>query len=97
MKLFLIVLNSSNQNNDQVAADAALEDCLYYMEKALLSGSLSKDDFLKVTINYNFFIIVNILILNNIYKTYRQLAREQFMKRATMKKVHEVQRAMKSQ
>eukprot|EP00019_Armaparvus_languidus_P008359 CAMPEP_0168593322 /NCGR_PEP_ID=MMETSP0420-20121227/8249_1 /TAXON_ID=498008 /ORGANISM="Pessonella sp." /LENGTH=196 /DNA_ID=CAMNT_0008629459 /DNA_START=431 /DNA_END=1017 /DNA_ORIENTATION=- len=58
-----------------VAGDAALEDCLYYMEKALLSGSLSKDDFLK---------------------TYRQLAREQFMKRATMKKVHEVQRAMKS-
>jgi hypothetical protein len=31
-----------------VAADAALEDCLYYLEKALLSGAISKDDFFKV-------------------------------------------------
>lgn len=31
-----------------VAADAALEDCMYYMEKALLAGSLDKNDFMKV-------------------------------------------------
>jgi ESCRT-I complex subunit TSG101 len=57
-----------------VASDAALEDCMYYLEKALMAGSLDSAEFLK---------------------TYRAISREQFWQRATMKKVHEVQRQAK--
>jgi len=57
-----------------VAEDAALEDALYYYEKALVAGTLDMDTFVKV---------------------YRQLSREQYEKRALMKKVHAAQREAK--
>ena len=38
----------SNQLLHLVAADAAMEDCMYYLEKALMTGSLSTAEFLKV-------------------------------------------------
>jgi ESCRT-I complex subunit TSG101 len=57
-----------------VAEDAAIEDTLYYYEKALVAGTLPTDTFVKV---------------------YRQLSREQYEKRALMKKVHAAQREAK--
>jgi hypothetical protein len=74
-----------------VATDAALEDTLYFLEKGMLSGSVKTADFLKV----RYWMVV--WSTDRVFQTYRSTSREQFMKRATMKKVHEVQRAMKAE
>ena len=54
-----------------VAEDASLEDCGYYMEKALMQGAMTLPEFLKA---------------------YRSTARKQALCRATMKRVHAVQK-----
>jgi ESCRT-I complex subunit TSG101 len=55
-----------------VADDATIEDTLYYLDKALNTGRIGLDTYLKHV---------------------RLLCREQFLLRATIKKVHEAQRA----
>lgn len=67
---------------------------MYFLEKALLSGSLDKQLFLKVGAFFFFFFLFDLVWMP---QTYRSTSREQFIKRATMKKVHEVQRAMKAE
>jgi len=62
----------SAQMFDLVAEDSAIEDSLYFLNRALEGGKLDMESFLKL---------------------YRSLSREQFLKRATCKKVFEAQHA----
>jgi len=66
----------SQQLLELVVEDAAIDDTLYFLTRALEGDSLDLENYLKV---------------------YRNLSREQFMKRATCKKVFEAQHSLNGQ
>ena len=69
-----------------VAEDNAIEDTIYHLHRALNAGKLDLDKFLKVqppvhprSVSFSLTVVV--------VQTTRQLAEEQFMKRALIEKI----------
>lgn len=68
-----------------VAEDNAIEDTIYHLHRALNTGRIDLERFLRVRVI--FFIGHTFLISHSVAQTTRVLAEEQFMKRALIDKI----------